>query len=90
MKLTNNQLTNFINRIKLKKDNMPVYRNQVNNLQEDLEKHIAEDTSTGIKVTKATIAGSWKKGTILRPTGIIRLILTLCYMWKEMKTCRMI
>lgn len=69
MKLSNSQLQNFILRIKLKRENMPTYRTQVSNLQEDLEKYITSDTSTGIKVTKAIIAGSWKKGTILRATG---------------------
>jgi predicted nucleotidyltransferase len=69
MKLNNSQLTNFVNRIKLKRDNMPRYRTQVRNLQEDLEKHITEDSSTGVKVTRVIIAGSWKKGTILRHTG---------------------
>lgn len=48
---------------------MSTYRTQVSNLQEDLEKYITSDTSTGIKVTRAIIAGSWKKGTILRATG---------------------
>jgi len=69
MKLTNSQLQNFISRIKLKRENMPTYRTQVNNLQEDLENYITSDTSTGIKVTRSIIAGSWKKGTILRATG---------------------
>lgn len=48
---------------------MPAFRTQVGNLQEDLEKYITEDIATGIKVTRVIIAGSWKKGTILRPTG---------------------
>lgn len=69
MKLNNSQLGNFISRIKLKRDNMTPYREQVNRLIEDLNKHISEDQSTGIKVTRAIIAGSWKKGTILRATG---------------------
>lgn len=69
MKLNNSQLTNFVNRIKLKRENMAPYRDQVANLQDDLEKYIAQDNSTGIKVTRAVIAGSWKKGTILRATG---------------------
>lgn len=69
MKLNNSQLTNFINRIKLKRDNMTGYRSQVINLQEDLERHITEDIATGVKVIRVIIAGSWKKGTILRPTG---------------------
>jgi hypothetical protein len=69
MKLTNTQLQNFISRIKLKGENMPTYRTQITNLIADLEKHISSDMSTGIKVTRAIIAGSWKKGTILRRTG---------------------
>lgn len=48
---------------------MPRYRDQIKNLMEKLEAKIKNDTRTGIKVTQFTIAGSWKKGTILRPTG---------------------
>ena len=48
---------------------MPGYRSQVGNLQENLELHINQDISAGIKVTRVIIAGSWKKGTILRHTG---------------------
>jgi hypothetical protein len=69
MELTNTQLTNFINRIKLKPENMNKYRDQINNLKDKLEKKIKEDDRTGIKVTKFILAGSWKKRTILRPTG---------------------
>jgi hypothetical protein len=69
MQLTNAQLTNFINRIKLKHENMPKYREQVENLKKKLEDKIKNDGRTGIKVTKFLIAGSWKKRTILRPTG---------------------
>ena len=69
MKLNNSQLTLFINRIKLKRGNMPEYRTQVNHLLEGLQKHITNDQSTGVRVTRVIIAGAWKKGTILRPTG---------------------
>lgn len=69
MKLTNTQLQNFVGRIKLKKDNMPKYREQVKRLQENLQKKIDEDKRTDIKVTKFIIAGSWAKGLILRHTG---------------------
>ena len=49
---------------------MTAYRTQVNNLQEDLERHITEDITTGVKVTQVIIAGSWRKGNnILRATG---------------------
>ncbi len=69
MKLTNLQLENFIGRIKLKEANMKKYRDQVNNLKIKLETKIKDDERTGVKVTKFLIAGSWKKRTILRPTG---------------------
>lgn len=69
MKLSNPQLGNFIDRIKLWRDDMPKYRNQVNYLKERLEEKIATDNRTGIRVTKYLLAGSWKKRTILRSTG---------------------
>jgi tRNA nucleotidyltransferase (CCA-adding enzyme) len=69
MRLTNTELQNFINRIKLKKDDMPAYREQVKNLCDKLDAKIKEDERTGMKVTRFYLAGSWKKGTILKPTG---------------------
>lgn len=69
MKLTNKQLQNFINKIKLKEENMPQYREQMENLKKRLKDKINNDENTGIRVTKFIIAGSWKKRTILRATG---------------------
>jgi hypothetical protein len=69
MKLTNKQLENFINKIKLKEVNMPQYREQMNNLKKRLSEKINSDDNTGVRVTKFIISGSWKKRTILRPTG---------------------
>lgn len=69
MKLTNNDLSFFVNKIKLKPDDMPKYRDQVERLTENLEDKIKNDDRTGLKVTRAVISGSWKKHTILRPTG---------------------
>lgn len=69
MRLTNTELQNFIGRIKLKHEDMPKYRDQIKNLCEKLETKIKNDKRTGIKVTKFIIAGSWKKRTILKPTG---------------------
>lgn len=69
MKLTNTQLQNFIGRIKLKEEYMPKYRDQIKNLKDELEAKIKDDKRTGLRVTKFLLAGSWKKRTILRPTG---------------------
>jgi hypothetical protein len=69
MKLTNNQLLFFVDKIKLQRDNMQKYRDQINNLKEKLEDKIKNDESTGMKVSKYLLAGSWKKHTILKATG---------------------
>ncbi len=45
------------------------YHEQINNLIEKLEDKIKDDDSTGTKVTRVLRTGSWKKRTILRPTG---------------------
>jgi len=69
MKLNNNELGFFVDKIKLQKDNMSKYRDQINNLKSKLEDKIKNDESTGIKVSKYLLAGSWKKHTILKATG---------------------
>ncbi len=69
MKLSNNQLSHFVNKIKLQKDNMQKYRDQINNLRNKLEDKIKNDDRNGLKVTKYLLAGSWKKHTILKSTG---------------------
>lgn len=69
MKLSDKELQSFIKKIKLQPENMGKYRNQVNNLKDRLNKKIAGDDRHGLKVTKYLIGGSWKKHTILRPSG---------------------
>lgn len=69
MKLDNNRLQFFVNKIKLKSENMDKYRTQINNLKQKLEEKIKSDTNTELKVTKYLFTGSWKKHTILKPTG---------------------
>jgi hypothetical protein len=53
----------------VKYENMQRYRDQINNLKQKLEDKIKNDDRTGLKVTKYILAGSWKKHTILKPTG---------------------
>jgi hypothetical protein len=69
MRLDNNSLRPFIDKIRLHKDKMTKYRDQINNLKKKLEEKIENDDNNGLKVTKYLLAGSWKKHTILRPTG---------------------
>lgn len=69
MNLENKDLLFFVDKIKLQNENMPKYREQINNLKTKLEDKIKNDESTGLKVYKYLLAGSWKKRTILKPTG---------------------
>lgn len=69
MNLENDQLLFFVDKIKLQSENMQKYRDQINNLKEKLEAKIKNDETTGLKVTKFLLAGSWKKRTILKATG---------------------
>lgn len=69
MKLKNKELGHFVEKIKLQRENMPKYRDQINNLKSKLENKIKDDESTGMKVYKYLLAGSWKKHTILKATG---------------------
>lgn len=69
MNLENNQLHFFVDKIKLQSEDMQKYRDQVKNLKEKLENKIKNDQSTGLKVTKFLLAGSWKKRTILKASG---------------------
>jgi hypothetical protein len=69
MKLNDNELGHFVDKIKLQNENMSKYRDQINNLKAKLEDKIKNDQSTGIKVSKYLLAGSWKKRTILKATG---------------------
>jgi hypothetical protein len=69
MKLKNQELVYFVDKIKLQRENMPKYRDQINNLKTRLENKIRDDESSGLKVYKYLLAGSWKKHTILKSTG---------------------
>ncbi len=65
MELSNQQLLNYVGRIKLTQEMKAKYKDQIDNLIATTEAAIK--TQTDIKVTKVLRAGSWKKGTALRP-----------------------
>jgi len=65
MKLTNQQLLNYVARIKLTADKKRTYTSQIENLKNELARKI--DEHTDMKVKRVIRAGSWKKGTALRP-----------------------
>ena len=67
MDYTNQQLNNYVNRIKLSQDKKSSYGNQIDNLKNNVLKAVKGMKNT--KVTKVKRAGSWKKGTALAPKG---------------------
>ena len=67
MEYTNQQLINYVNRIKLTQEKKSSYSNQIDNLKDNVLNAVKEMENT--KVTRVLQAGSWKKGTALAPKG---------------------
>ena len=67
MEYTNQQLSNYVNRIKLTQEQKTSYAHQIDTLKDNVLKAINGMENT--KVTKVRRAGSWKKGTALAPKG---------------------
>jgi len=65
MKLTNQQLENFVNRIRLSRDEKGPYAPQIDKLKSNVISAINGMPET--KVTRVRRAGSWIKGTALKP-----------------------
>ncbi len=67
MEYSNEQLLNYVNRIKLSQQQKSSFVNQIDNLKEKATKAINKMDNT--KVTNVKRAGSWKKGTALAPNA---------------------
>ena len=67
MEYSNQQLSNFVSRIKLTQEQKSSYAQQIDNLKENVREAINGMENT--QVTKVRRAGSWKKGTALAPKG---------------------
>ncbi len=67
MEYTDQQLKNYVNRIKLTQEKKAFYTEQIDNLKGNVSKAINSMKNT--KVTRVRRAGSWKKGTALAPKG---------------------
>ena len=67
MEYIDQQLGNYVNRIKLTQDQKKSYIQQIDNLKANVSKAINDMENT--KVTRVRKAGSWKKGTALAPKG---------------------
>lgn len=65
MEYTNQQLLNYVNRIKLTQEKKSSYTRQIDNLKETVLKAVNGMENT--KIIKVKRAGSWKKGTALAP-----------------------
>lgn len=65
MKLNNAQLINFKERIKFSDEDKKYYQPQIDNLISSIQSKIDEHTDTSVK--KVLQAGSWRKGTIIKP-----------------------
>lgn len=67
MEYTNQQLDNYVAKIKLTQEKKSAYTDQIDTLKSNVLKAIGGMENT--KVTRAQKAGSWKKGTALAPKG---------------------
>ena len=67
MEYTNQQLNNYVNRIKLTREQKASYTQQIDHLKSNISNAINNMENT--KVIKAKRAGSWKKGIALAPKG---------------------
>ena len=77
MELTNQQILNFVERIKLSREKQADYADQIDALKERVVSAIGDMENT--KVKKVKRAGSWKKGTALRPHGEMSLDVDLVF-----------
>jgi len=70
MEYTDQQLANYVNRIKLTNDRKASYTQQIDTLKSNVLKAVDAMENTKVtKVTRVIRAGSWKKGTALAPKG---------------------
>lgn len=77
MEYTNQQLNNYVKRIKLTQEKKSSYKSQIDNLRDNVRKAISDMENT--KLTKVKIAGSWRKGTALAPKGEYPLDIDLVF-----------
>lgn len=77
MEYTNQQLNNYVKRIKLTNEKKSSYKSQIDNLRDNVRKAINDMENT--KLTKVKIAGSWRKGTALAPKGDYPLDIDLVF-----------
>lgn len=77
MKLTNNQLLNYVARIKFTAEDKKKFQPQIDNLVSSVKQKIVEMTDTN--VVRVLQCGSWKKGTILKPKDDVPIDIDLVF-----------
>lgn len=81
MKLNSQQLTNYINRIKFSAEDKSKYKTQIENLKNKLDDYLSKHP-LDIDIKKTKQAGSWAKGTILKPSSNTELDIDLAFYLK--------
>ncbi len=77
MNFTDNQLLNYVNRIKFTDEDKKKYQPQIDHLVSSVKQKIAEQTDTN--VIKVLQCGSWRKGTILKPKDDVPVDIDLVF-----------
>lgn len=81
MNLNDQQLKNFVSRIKFSTQDKSEYKNQIENLKTQLDKYLAEHP-LDVEIKKTKQAGSWAKGTILQPSTNTELDIDIAFYLK--------
>lgn len=77
MNLTNAQLINYKDRIKFSKEEKKKYQDQIDYLVSSVESKIREQVDT--RVLRVLQAGSWKKGTMIKPKDDVPIDIDLVF-----------
>lgn len=77
MKIDNSLLINYVDRIKFKPEDKQKYQSQIDHLISAIELNIPKHVDT--KVIKVRQAGSWRKGTIIKPKDDVPVDIDLIF-----------
>lgn len=81
MKINDQQLKNFVSRIKFSTHDKSEYKDQIENLKTQLDKYLSEHP-LDVEIKKTKQAGSWAKGTILYPSANTGLDIDIAFYLK--------
>lgn len=81
MKLNDQELKNYVSRIKFSTQDKSPFKSQIENLKSKLDSYLKEH-SLDVKIKKTKQAGSWAKGTILKPSANTDLDIDIAFYLK--------